>query len=165
MLWDVLKGNWQSYLAFLTSFLTIGIMWMNHHRLFTLIRYSDDVLMVLNLFLLLFIVFVPFPTMVLAENIQRGSRLAALIFGGTYVLMAICFYGLWRYASYKKRLVGKQISDAEVRAITWQYNFGPLSYLLAFGLAFWSAPVSVGCNLLLALFYLIPPSALRRMKK
>lgn len=163
-LWDALLGNWQSYLAFLTSFLTIGIMWMNYHRLFTLIRYSDDILLVLNLLLLLFIVFVPYPTMVLAEYIQRGSLLAAQFYSGTYVLMAICFNGLWRYASHKKRLVGKQVSDAEVRAITWQYSFGPISYLLAFGLAFWSAPVSLGFNLLLALFYLIPPRALRRAK-
>ena len=57
---------WPSYLAFLTSFCTIGMMWINHHRLFTLIQTADETLIAINMVLLLFISWVPFPTAVLA---------------------------------------------------------------------------------------------------
>src|SRR5260370_18656673 len=48
-----LLRQWPSYLAFFLSFAFIGIMWMNHHRMFTHIRRSADTLLVLNLLLLL----------------------------------------------------------------------------------------------------------------
>src|SRR5437899_1855756 len=63
-----LLRQWPSYLAFLLSFVYIGIMWMNHHRMFTHIRRSNDTLLLLNLLLLLGVTVVPFPTAVLASN-------------------------------------------------------------------------------------------------
>src|SRR5258707_10148411 len=48
-----LVNLWPSYLAFLASFMTIGVMWLNHHRLFTLINKKDDGLIAFNLLLLL----------------------------------------------------------------------------------------------------------------
>src|SRR5690348_10117444 len=59
-----LAGEWPAYLAFVTSFAFIGIMWINHHRLFTLIRRSDNLLLVFNGLLLLGVTFVPFATAV-----------------------------------------------------------------------------------------------------
>ena len=61
---------WPSYLAFLTSFVTIGIMWINHHRLFTLIKRSDHWLLQLNGLLLLEDTFLPFPTAIVAEGLR-----------------------------------------------------------------------------------------------
>ena len=61
-----LVKQWPSYLAFVLSFVYIGVMWMNHHRMFTHIRRSNDTLLVLNLLLLLGVTAVPFPTAVLA---------------------------------------------------------------------------------------------------
>lgn len=55
-------GQLPAAFAFLTSFLTIGVMWLNHHRLFKHIERTDTWLLVLNLLLLLLIVFVPVPT-------------------------------------------------------------------------------------------------------
>jgi len=63
-----LARQWPSYLSFLMSFAFIGIMWINHHRLFTHIARSDDVLLILNLLLLLGVIVVPFPTAVLATH-------------------------------------------------------------------------------------------------
>src|SRR4051812_39389248 len=53
---------WPSYLAFLTSFATIGVMWVNHHRIFTHVKHSDNMLLLLNGLLLLGVTIVPFPT-------------------------------------------------------------------------------------------------------
>src|SRR5205814_6853937 len=68
---------WPSFLAFLASFLTIGVMWLNHHRLFTLIRKSDDGLIAFNLLLLLGITWIPFPTALLAEHLRGPDQLTA----------------------------------------------------------------------------------------
>ena len=87
-----LIDQWPTYLAFVTSFATIGIMWINHHRLFTHIRRSDNTLLVLNGLLLMGITVVPFPTALLAAYIGHpDEQVAALVYGGTLVLIAIFF--------------------------------------------------------------------------
>jgi TMEM175 potassium channel family protein len=132
-------------------------MWINHHRLFTLIKRSDQMLLVLNSLLLLGITFVPFPTSLLAEYIsQPDQHIAALVYSGTFVVTAICYNVLWRYASYKNRLLDPASDSLAVQAISRQYLFGPLFYLVAFGLAFVSGVASLAINLLLAVFFALP---------
>src|SRR5690242_10945813 len=96
---SALFRQWPTYVSFLISFAFIGIMWVNHHRLFNHIRRSDNRLLFLNLLLLLGVTFVPFPTALLAAHL-RGSDavVAAAVFNGTYVLIAIFFNVLWHHA-------------------------------------------------------------------
>lgn len=148
--------QWPAYLAFITSFATIGIMWINHHRLFTHIKASNDILLALNLLLLLLIVFVPFPTALLADYHEPKYVLAAVLYSATFVLLAIVFNTLWRYASHNNRLLDKRADRRAVAAITKQYRFGPLLYLVALALAFIYAPASIIWNLLLAIFFALP---------
>ncbi len=156
-LFNFLRDKWPIYLAFVTSFATIGIMWVNHHRLFTHIKRSDNNLLLLNLLLLLIIVFVPFPTALMAEYInQPDPRIAALLYSGTFFLMAVCFNLLWQYASYKNRLLDANVNKQEVRAITGQYRFGPLFYVVVFALAFFLPLVSIVLQLLLAITFAVP---------
>jgi TMEM175 potassium channel family protein len=161
---NILLGRWPNYLAFVTSFATVGIMWINHHRLFNHIKRIDTVLLLLNLNLLMVIVFVPFPTALLAQYISHtDQRLSALFYSGTFVVLAIFFNLLWRYATYKGRLLGKNADLAAVRGISRQYLFGPLLYGVAFGLAWINVPASVVLNLLLAVFFAIPSRKLREL--
>src|SRR5579884_2938645 len=96
-----LGNQWPALLAFVTSFLTIGIMWINHHRLFAHIRRADTGLMLFNLLLLLVIVFIPFPTALLTEQykVDPGAHQATVLYTGVYLMMAIAFNLVWRYAS------------------------------------------------------------------
>ena len=154
-----LADLWPSYLAFFTSFATIGIMWVNHHRLFTLIRRCDHWLLVANLCLLLWVSFLPFPTAVVARSLTgspQAARTAALFFSGTFVAVAVAFNLLWRYAAARGHLLDESISVESIRAQTKQYAFGPLWYLAAFALAFVSVPASLGLNVVLALFFALP---------
>ncbi len=164
-----LLRQWPAYAGFVTSFATIGIMWVNHHRLFTLIRRSDDVLLLLNGLLLLGITFVPFPTAVLAEYFPRSEgHVAAEVYSGTYIALAIFFNLLWRYASHQGRLLGKGADPHTVAAITRGYSFGPPTYLLSFILAFLSAEASLAMNLALAIFWALPsqnPLVRKRVSK
>lgn len=154
-----LLKQWPSYFAFLISFAFIGVMWINHHRLFTHIKRCDDVLLILNLLLLLGVTVVPFPTAVLASHIRYpGQRTAALLYNGVYVFIAIVFNLLWRYAvSRNHHLLGRQVDVEAVRRISKQYAFGPLCYLLCAAIAWVSVPASLAANVFLAIFFALPP--------
>ncbi len=161
-LWGILSNEWPMFTAYTISFLTIGIMWLNHHRLFVHIKRIDTTLLFINLLLLLIIVFIPFPTALLAEYIARPDQHAAVIlYSGTCLLMACCFNVLWRYASRGNRLLGRNVDQGAVEAINRQYLFGPLSYLVVFGLAWLSPSVSIALMFVLALFFALPSRAVR----
>jgi uncharacterized membrane protein len=156
-----LLRQWPSYLAFFLSFAFIGIMWMNHHRMFTHIRRSDDTLLVLNLLLLLGITAVPFPTAVLAAHLGTpNQRTAALLYNGVYVVIAVFFNVLWRYA-ISRQLLDKSLA-ASAATISRQYAFGPLIYLICFVLAWVDVRISLALNVALAIFFALPPSVMRK---
>lgn len=155
-----LLALWPSLLAYVTSFATILIMWLNHDRLFEQIRRKDHGLLVLNGLLLMVITLFPFPTALLAEYLAHpgaNAKTAAAVYSTFSVLMAVFFNLLWRHAADGERLLSDDHDRHKVRRITEQYRFGPLLYLVAFGLAFVSVPASVLVSLLLALFFALPP--------
>src|SRR5437879_6957741 len=115
------RHQWPYYLAFLTSFATIGIMWINHHRVYTHIKRSDNTLMVLNLLLLLIIVFFPFPTALLAQYIlDPNEHQAAVFYSAVSCAMAICFNLLWRYASHEIALLHLELVRPGLSCVTIQ---------------------------------------------
>lgn len=153
-LWPALLKLWPSYVAYAISFGTILIMWLNHHALFKVIRRIDNRFILLNGLLLMAITFVNFPTAVLAEYIERpDAQVAALFYSGTYVVVALVFNALWRYASHNHRLLDLAFHDTLVREITEQFRIGPIMYLVALLAAFVSVPLSVAINAGLAIFY------------
>jgi uncharacterized membrane protein len=146
---------WPSYLAFLTSFATILVIWVHHHRLFSLITRNDHPFLYWNGLVLFFVTFVPFPTALLAEYLLHpDARVAANLYTGTFLAISLAFDALWRHAS--TRLLAMDPTKAmrsEAAQITRRYRFGPPLYLLAFGVSFASEAWSVGLCLLLALFF------------
>ena len=149
---------WPSYLAYATSFLTIGIIWMNHHYCVETIARADRTLMFLNLLLLLTVAFLPFPTRLVADYLQKdGEQAAVYVYDATFVLMAVIYNVWWRYASNGRRLIGEAVPDSALRAINRAFAPGIPMYTIAFLLAIWSPLASVGLNLAIAVFYL--PSA------
>jgi uncharacterized membrane protein len=156
-----LLRQWPSYLAFFLSFAFIGIMWMNHHRMFRHIERSNDTLLVLNLLLLLGVTAIPFPTAVLAVHLgTSGQRTAALLYNGVFVVIAIFFNVLWRYA-VSRRLLDKSM-QASAAMISRQYAYGPLMYAACFVVAWIDVRVSIALNVALAIFFALPPSLMRR---
>lgn len=149
---------WPSYLAYATSFLTIGIIWMNHHYCVETMARADRVLMFLNLLLLLTVAFLPFPTRLVAEYLQRdGEQAAVYAYDATFVLMAVIYNTWWRYASGGRRLIADGVPDTAVRAITRAFDPGVPMYGAVFVVAIWSPLASVILTFLVAAFYL--PSA------
>ena len=157
---NVLLAQWPSYLAFLTSFALIGIMWINHHKLFTLIKHSDHLLLVFNALLLLGATVVPFTTSLLSEYIGHNEqRVAAMVYMGNFFVIAIFFNLLWRYAAHGHRLLAQDVSEDEVRSIHRAYSLGPPVYLLCFAIAYFSVPLALGMTIALVIFYALPLGA------
>jgi uncharacterized membrane protein len=150
---------WPSYLAYAVSFVTIGIMWINHHTLMTQIGRVDRRFLVATVGLLLCIAFVPFPTRLVAEHIRaEGARDAALAYGFTMVATAIMFSITWFYASRGSRLLRRDAERAVVSGISRSYLPGPWIYLAATLLAFASPTASVVLFMAIALFYVVESS-------
>jgi len=135
-LWKALLQQWPAYLAFVTSFATVGIMWINHHLNFTLVRRTDHTLLVLNGLLLLGVTFLPFPTALVAAYVGHGERVSVAVYTGTFVFIACTWNVLWRYASKNDRLLAPDADPRLVAAITRAYNAGLMAYVVAFGLGF-----------------------------
>ena len=150
---QALLHEWPSFLAFLASFFTIGVMWMNHHRLFTLIDAADDVLIGLNLLLLLGITWIPFPTALLATHTR--NTVAALVYSTTFFVMSLIFQVFWGYATRRKGIMAPEKSTG-ARQITWQYFLGPVLYLIAIGIAFVSGAGVLIWSALVAIYFAIP---------
>ena len=151
-----LAAEWPSFFAFITSFFTILIIWINHHRLFLLIRKVDRAFMVLNGLLLLTVTVVPFPTALVAEHLLGSNgTVAAAVYAGTGASIALGFNGVWRYAARGRRLLGGNATDAEVRTINRQYWVGPAAYGAAFALAFLSPVGAMVLCAALVVFYMM----------
>ena len=158
-----LVALWPSYLAFLASFMTIGVMWLNHHRLFTLINKKDDGLIAFNLLLLLGVTWLPFPTALLAEHLlgaHADQQIAALVYAGSFLALAIVFNVMWRYA------VGVRIvsDDVNVAGITRQYALGPILYAVLVGVAYVDAEWCLVLSALIAFYFALPPSLWSRRR-
>ncbi|HZD87799.1 MAG TPA: TMEM175 family protein [Gaiellaceae bacterium] len=149
---------WPSYLAYATSFVTIGIIWMNHHHTVSLLGRTDRPMLFLNNLLLLTIAFLPFPTRLVAQYLQRdGEQAAALLYAATFVLMAGMHQVWWQYARRNRRLIAEAIPDAALRAVDRAYLPGVPMYGTVFVVAFFSPLGAVFLTFAIAAFYL--PSA------
>ena len=150
---------WPSYLAYAVSFVTIGIMWINHHTMMDQIKRADRRFLVATIGLLMCIAFVPYPTRVVAEHIRgAGAQDAALLYGFTLVVTAIFFNINWFYASRGRRLLRADADRAIVSGVTRAYIPGPYIYLGATLVAFANPKASVILFMLIALFYVVESS-------
>lgn len=160
-----LRHIWPSYVAYAASFVTIGIMWINHHTVMSQIDRTDRRFLVATVGLLLCIAFVPFPTRLVAEHIRGdGAQDAALAYGFTMVATAIMFNVTWFYASRGKRLLRADADPAVVSGISRSYLPGPWIYLAAALVAFASPTTSVVLFMAIALFYVIESAILGSIK-
>src|SRR5260370_26753964 len=152
-----LLAMWPSYLAFVTSFATILIMLINHHRMFTLIGRADDRVMFYNGLLLLGVTIVPFPTALVAEYLRHdGQNTASAVYNGTFIFIAICYNLLWRTAAVNNRLLHARASRLAVQRIFDSYRYGPFWCVIAFMLPSVSVTASLVVNLVLAIFFARP---------
>src|SRR5919204_1147079 len=149
---------WPSYIAYAASFLTIGVIWVNHHAMFRLFVRVDRLFLLLNVLFLMVVAFIPYPTRIVAAFAQspEDRRDAALLYGITMIIMALLFLALWFYGS--GRLLRADADRREVTGITRSYLPGVPSYAVGTLLAFVSPIASLVIFGALAVFYALSSS-------
>jgi len=152
-----LLAQWPSFAAYVTSFLTIGVMWVSHHQMFTIIRRTTTTFLFLNVLFLLPVAFVPFPTALVASHIlEEGTRTTAvLVYGAVSVVIAVMFNVLWAYA-FRNGLVTMNRGAERAQRVSRGFIVGPLIYLAATLLAFVNPFISMGVFAALAVYWMLP---------
>jgi TMEM175 potassium channel family protein len=148
---------WPQYVGYAASFLTIGIIWVNHHTVMHQFDRVDRRFLFLNVVLLMCVAFVPFPTRLIAEHVRGdGLQGPALVYGATMTAMSIAYFTLWIYGV--NRLLRPDADPRVIRGITRSYLPGTWIYLGSTLLAFVSPRASVIGFGLIALFYVVESS-------
>jgi uncharacterized membrane protein len=116
--------------AYIVSFLTIGIIWVNHHTVMDQIDHADRTFLMITVGFLMVVAFIPFPTRLVAENIRGdGAKAATVAYGITLTLTAALFNAVWFYAARGGRLLRADADPLTVRGISKTFVFGPWIYL------------------------------------
>jgi TMEM175 potassium channel family protein len=154
---------WPSYAAYAVSFITIGIIWVNHHTVMGQIARVDRLFLFLNVLFLMLVAFIPFPTRLLAVYINSPeAQPASIAFGVTLTMTAIFFNLLWRYAATGRRLLREDADQQLVDGIGRSYLPGPFIYLAATLVGFASPLASAGLYAAIAAFYVLESSIFGR---
>ncbi|HVA07980.1 MAG TPA: TMEM175 family protein [Acidimicrobiales bacterium] len=168
-----LFDQWPSLAAYVVSFIVIGIMWLNHHTIFSHLQTIDRGGFYLNLILLMTIVFIPYPTGVFGEALRKAHDLgaqpgysnaattAAAFYSATMTINALAWVALWLYASTGRRLLQAGFPESQRVMSTVLFAIGPLFYAAAIGLAFVNPYLCLSFHAALALYYALDPISRR----
>jgi len=153
-----LRHLWPEYFAYILSFVTIGIYWANHNSFFRMFVRTDHYFLMLNVFFLMAVAFLPFPTAVLGEYLdddpERKTAVAFYILG--LALPAAGWLSMWLYARWDE-LVDETLDPRYMRFLTLQYIGSVGTYLVALGIALWQPYVGLAISAGLTALYLLPP--------
>ncbi len=154
-LWE----QWPSYAAYVVSFVTIGVIWINHHAMLRRVQTVDHTVMIHNLLLLMLIAVLPWTTALLAEDLREddGQHLAAAIYGGSLLAMALSFFAMQRYLLVAKpELVVESLGPAERAAVMRRNMVGLVPYLIATAVAPLSSYLVLAICGAVGLYYALP---------
>jgi uncharacterized membrane protein len=121
---------WPQYFAYVVSFLTIGIMWLNHHTALAHVRRVDRPLLVLNLFLLMGVVAIPFPTALVAEHLHdSGAAAATVTYGLIMIAISLGFASVWIYVVSQAGQLGTGPPEHTLRQSVPRFTGGLVVYV------------------------------------
>jgi TMEM175 potassium channel family protein len=151
-----LADHWPAFLAYLISFFTVGIIWVNHHALVSNVVAVSRVLLYLNLLLLLFVVMLPFGASTVSAYLSHGgfdAKVAVAVYGIVLEGMSLSFGAMLEWSLGEGRT--RQPVPADRRwAARLRFTSGGLVYLVVIGLAFLSPVAAVGLSGLVAVYYI-----------
>jgi uncharacterized membrane protein len=159
---DDLGSHWPSYLAYLISFVTIGIMWVNHHTLFDKVAQVDRTLLFTNLALLLGVATLPFTTALAATWLlsSHGRETAVLVYCITLFAISSVFTLLWWYLLRHEHLLEQQHLKVPKTALRRSLA-GPVSYAVVTLIAL-AAPLAAFALCGVVAIYFVLPSRTTR---
>jgi uncharacterized membrane protein len=154
---DHLAREWPAFAAYVVSFLTIGIIWVNHHTLFKNFSEIDRTLLFLNLLLLFFVVSIPFATSTTGAYLRgdhhADAALAVAIFQGVFEGMSISF-GLLSWWAIKREHLKIAMTPEQARRASIRFGIGNIGYIAGIGIAFVSPLASLALAGVVAVYYI-----------
>jgi uncharacterized membrane protein len=157
-----LGRSWPHYAAYVTSFLTIGIIWIYHHVMIGRLREADHSILILNLLLLMSISILPFATDLMATYLREshGESVAAAVYGGAFLAMGVSFAVLNRHILFARaHMLAPDLSLEQRRRILTRAVAGLIPYLVATILAFVSPYLTLAICAALAAYYALPTAS------
>jgi uncharacterized membrane protein len=151
-----LLEHWPAYFAYVVSFLTIGIMWLNHHTMLAAVSRVDRVVLVLNLLLLMGVVAIPFPTALVADHLNDSAagKTAAVTYGLVMIAISIGFGSMWIYLAAHQAELGPRRRVRTPRVSTVRFTAGNVGYVGGTVVAFFAPVAALIIFGLLAVYYL-----------
>jgi uncharacterized membrane protein len=152
---------WPAYLAYVVSFLTIGIMWLNHHTMLSQVSKVDRPVLVLNLFLLMGIVAIPFPTALVADHLtgtdgaHGQATVAAVTYGLVMIVISVGYASLWIYLAAHQQALGARRRIHRPRLSTFRFTAGNAGYVAGTLIGLVSPVAALIIFGLLAIYYMV----------
>jgi uncharacterized membrane protein len=156
---------WPSYLGYVVSVATIGAVWLGHTAITDYLERADLGFVRLNLLLLLFVAFLPFPTRLFAEFIGEDNpeRVAVTVYGVSLLLTSLLLQALWLYAA-RHHLVQANLADEEIELVTRRLTPGQGGYVVLIIAGLFLPIIAVIGFLGIAVYYIVPFRPLRRRR-
>jgi len=154
-----LAEQWPSFAAYVVSFLTIGVIWVNHHATFRRLRSVDRSILLLNIVLLLTVVLLPFTTALMARYLleDSGRSLAAAVYGGSLMLMSAVFLTLnWHLLSRRAHLLHEDVTPEYRRTVLRRNLIGVAPYALATVGALITPYLTLAISGAVAIYFMLP---------
>jgi uncharacterized membrane protein len=151
-----LLDHWPAYLAYVVSFLTIGIMWLNHHWMLSAVTRVNRPVLVLNLLLLMGVVAIPFPTALVADHLNDSvaGRVATVTYGLVMIAISVPFALLWVYLAAHQHQLGARRRVRTPRLSTLRFTAGNGGYVAGTIIALFVPVAALIIFGLLAVYYL-----------
>ena len=154
-----LAAQWPSYAAYVISFLTIGIIWINHHAMVRRLRVVDHSILIWNLVLLMTVSALPFTTALMAAYLKEssGEALAAAVYSGSFLAMSLAFTGMNHHILFRRvEFLDRELPES-VRRRTLRFGvIGVAPYVVATAVAPISPYLTLVICAAIALYYALP---------
>jgi uncharacterized membrane protein len=152
-----LWAKWPSFAAYVLSFFVIGVIWVNHHALFSLLGRVDRPLLFYNLLLLMFVTTIPFTTATLAANLRGDTgdvRTAVLLYGVSMEGMSIS-YRLIISRMVHRNLLIRPVDEQTGRRAVRRFGLGTLVYPVVMVVGLFSPTIMLLLYAALTMFYVL----------
>lgn len=147
--------HWPSFVAYLISFATIGLIWVNHHALIGNLAVVDRTLALLNLILMLFVVLIPVDTATVSEYLVSGgedARVAVILYAAAFLGMGFSFAGIFEWTLRPGRLQ-QAVPERDRWKARLRFGVASFLYLTAVVVAFFSPPVALAIIGVVPVYY------------
>ena len=155
--------QWPSYLAYFTSFFTVGAFWLRHHAITNAMAAVDGGFIRLNLLAIFFLSFLPFPTKLVAEFLETedATRVAVVFYGILLFLAAVSFRLLWLHVARNRELLEPETTDERVKELSESLTPSMVGYVVAILVGLVLPHLAVALYFVLAVLIALPIGTLR----